>query len=88
MSRFTDVPVLDRLLQRVKYTRKQSLLDPMERYRNVRNAFAVTEPSVVRGKRIVLVDDVYTTGATINACALVLREAGAESVNALTFARA
>ncbi len=88
LSRLTGVPTLERVLHRIKRTRKQSLLDPKERHANVLDAFAVSDPNVVRGKRIILIDDVYTTGATINACGLALNASGAESVNAYTFARA
>jgi predicted amidophosphoribosyltransferase len=56
--------------------------------RNVRGAFALRPGREVRGKRLVLVDDVLTTGATVEECARVLRRAGAASVGVLTLARA
>jgi predicted amidophosphoribosyltransferase len=58
------------------------------RARNVRGAFAVRHGRSVRGKRLIIVDDVMTTGATAEECARVLRRAGAEYVGVLTLARA
>jgi predicted amidophosphoribosyltransferase len=51
------------------------------------NAFEVCRPEAVHGRTVVLVDDVITTGATLNACAKVLKESGAESVVGLSLAR-
>lgn len=58
-----------------------------QRYKNVHNAFLVKNPQAICGKNIVLVDDVYTTGATLNECAKELYKAGAKAVDALTIAR-
>ena len=55
--------------------------------RNVKNAFEVVHPENVKGKRIILIDDVYTTGSTLRECAKALKKAGAKSVDALTVAR-
>ena len=64
-------------------------MNPTERRRNLRGAFRVAEAALpqVAGKCILLVDDVLTTGATADACARVLRRAGAASVRLLTLAR-
>jgi predicted amidophosphoribosyltransferase len=61
----------------------------VERWRNVRGAFAVAERyrSALAGRSVLLVDDVMTTGATLEACALALKNAGAARVEALTLAR-
>ncbi|MCX5715783.1 MAG: ComF family protein [Candidatus Omnitrophica bacterium] len=76
-------------LKRAVRTRPQSELDKNERYENVKNTFAVTAqtPGVYVGKNILLVDDLFTTGATLNECGRVLKEAGADSIRCLTFAR-
>lgn len=77
------------LLLRVRHTQAQSALDLKARLRNVQGAFAV-EPlrhSALRGKRVALVDDVMTSGASLFAAAQVLREAGAASVTGLVLAR-
>jgi len=87
LSRATGIPLNTTCLKRVKYTQTQTHLDSEERAVNVRKAFAVRRRGQIEGKSIVLVDDVMTTGATLNACARVLREAGAENVCAWTLAR-
>ncbi|HVC50995.1 MAG TPA: ComF family protein [Stellaceae bacterium] len=75
-------------LVRRRRTPSQGRLGPLARARNVRGAFAVRRGCAVGGKRIVVIDDVMTTGATAEECARVLRRAGAASVAVLTLARA
>jgi predicted amidophosphoribosyltransferase len=58
----------------------------MERMENVQGAFRVKKEEDVRGKKILIIDDVYTTGATLDACAIALKAAGARRVEVLTFA--
>jgi predicted amidophosphoribosyltransferase len=72
-------------LRRVRETPTQTALTPEERLANVRGAFAARG---VKGLRIILVDDVFTTGATLVAAASALMDAGAITVEAVTFARA
>jgi competence protein ComFC len=84
LSRAVNVPALPRVLRRVKETSTQTRLDKDRRRANVRDAF-ISQP--VSGKRFVIVDDVFTTGATLDSCARVLRQAGALDVIALTVAR-
>jgi predicted amidophosphoribosyltransferase len=62
-------------------------LDRSERLENLQNAFAVRQPELIQGKRILLVDDVMTTGTTLNECARVLRNSGATSILVFTLAR-
>jgi ComF family protein len=76
-----------RALRRRRVTRSQTDLPAAQRHANVRDAFAIRRRSNVSGLRVVIVDDVCTTGATLEACARVLREAGAREVSALTAAR-
>jgi ComF family protein len=80
-------PVWRRALRRVHDTKTQTRLDAQERRENLRGAFTVRDSGSVAEKRIVLVDDVFTTGATLDACARVLRHAGAREVWVLTVAR-
>ena len=83
----TRIPVNKRLLRRVIRTRTQTQLSRPERLANVRNAFAMRQGQRLNGERIVLVDDVFTTGATTSACARVLIAAGAGEVCVWTVAR-
>ena len=79
------LPVDTRRLIRVVDTRSQVGLDPNERWHNVSKAF---EADKFDGADVLLIDDLFTTGATLSACALAARAAGAHSVRALTVARA
>jgi ComF family protein len=81
-------PVMADWLVRRRRTSSQGRLGPVARVRNVRGAFAVRRGCDVKGKRIVLVDDVLTTGATVEECARVLRRGGAASIGVLTLSRA
>jgi ComF family protein len=75
-------------LMRLRATDSQAGLSQRKRRQNVRGAFRVSEPAVVAGKHILLVDDILTTGATARACARALFNAGAQSVWVATVARA
>jgi ComF family protein len=81
-------PVAPDWLVRRRRTPSQGRLGPLARARNVRGAFQLRPGRSVQGKRLVIVDDVLTTGATVEECARVLRRAGAEWVGVLTLARA
>jgi|WetSurMetagenome_2_1015567.scaffolds.fasta_scaffold103968_2 ComF family protein len=85
--RATGLELAKDLLQRVRPTLPQVMLPRPERAKNVRGAFAVRDKSAVTGKAILLIDDIATTGATIEECARVLTKAGAEKVCLLTVAR-
>ncbi|SPE62674.1 putative Competence protein F [Verrucomicrobia bacterium] len=87
LSAATHIPVHSRLLRRVVHTRTQTLLSRQERQANVRDAFALCRSASLQGRRIVLLDDVMTTGATTNAAAKTLRAAGAAEVCVWTVAR-
>ena len=77
LSRATGIPDGSSLLSRIRDTGTQSLLSKNERYVNVNNAFKVKKPELIAGKSVILVDDVLTTGNTVNECCRVLKEAGA-----------
>jgi ComF family protein len=77
-----------RALVRVRDTERQASLDRAGRLRNVEDAFLARRPDRVEGRRILLVDDVTTTGATLRACAQALRNAGALEVASAVVARA
>jgi ComF family protein len=82
------IPVAKDILIRKRWTEPQTGLGRKERLQNIKNAFGVSDSSKVKGKKILLVDDVYTTGATANECAKVLMREGAARVDVLTLARA
>jgi ComF family protein len=86
IGRLWGIPTDDSGLIRKRWTVPQIQLVPKEREKNVRGAFAVVGDSL-SGKRVLLVDDVYTTGATVSECARVLKRAGAERVGVFTLAR-
>jgi len=76
------------VLIRTVPTAPQSALDRTQRARNIKNAFDLDRQEVIVGKKILLIDDVYTTGATVNECGRLLRKRGARKVDVLTLARA
>ena len=83
-----DIPIDINVLERRRWTEPQTGLGRKERLANIKNAFNISNDSKITGKRILLVDDVYTTGATVNECAKVLLKGGAGHVDVLTLARA
>jgi ComF family protein len=83
----SGLPVIHDGLERVRETPPQIGLAHAARRGNVRRAFVSKGPERIEGRRIVLIDDVFTTGATVNDCARALKRAGAETVCVLTVAR-
>jgi len=83
-----NIPVDARLLKRNRYTSTQTKLNLAERKINVSNAFTIKKRETIAGKRIILLDDVITTGATITECGKVLLDNGADKVFALSVALA
>jgi ComF family protein len=84
---FPQAPLAREAVVRTRHTQPQVGLKPKERRDNVKGAFSVTDPALVKGKHVLLVDDLYTTGATVKECAKVLLKAGACRVEVLTVAR-
>jgi len=82
----TCTPVLDSAIERYRATKSQVGLTALERAENVEGKFRAS-PKVVTGSRLLLVDDVFTTGATMRECAVALREAGAVAVYGVALAR-
>ena len=87
LSKICNIKVEYKILTRKKMTIPQTKCSSKERKKNVKNAFIANNIDKIKGKRIVLIDDIYTTGATLKECARVLLRAGAKSVDALTVAR-
>jgi ComF family protein len=88
ISRQHSVPLDFTALQRTRDTQPQTQLSGSERQKNMRGAFEVRRPEVIAEKHILLIDDVFTTGATVQECSRVLLRAGAKQVDVLTLARA
>jgi ComF family protein len=82
------IQIASPLLVRQRATESQAGLSPHQRRANVRGAFFVPTPASIQGRNILLIDDIYTTGATARACSTTLRRAGAASVWVATVARA
>ncbi len=80
LFRDLHLPILTDLLRRIRHTRSQTRLNREERKENVREAFRCRESSRIAGRTVLLVDDVVTTGATMNECARVLKDCGANRV--------
>ncbi|MBL1212101.1 MAG: ComF family protein [Ignavibacteriae bacterium] len=76
------------VIKRIKFTETQTHLNSLERKANIRNAFKLKKQKLIKNKSIILIDDVVTTGATINECARILKEGGALKVFALSAALA
>ena len=83
----TEIPLNPKLLQRVKFTNTQTRLTRQQRAANMRGALAMRHGARLDGERVILVDDVFTTGATTSACAQALLAAGADEVCVWTVAR-
>lgn len=80
ISQSTQVPLLEDALLRSKNTRQQAKLNKAQRQKNVANAFMVERPDQIEGKNLLIIDDVLTTGATLTACAKLLKQKGAANL--------
>lgn len=89
LSDYSGIPPLHNGLLKTKYHESQTGLSRNVRKENVKNTFAINEKYVdlIKGKNVLLVDDVYTTGATVNECSKILRRFGCGSVTVITLAR-
>lgn len=87
ISKYYEVPVVS-ALERTKDTHPQFDLPREERLTNVKGAFKVSDPKAVYNKKIILLDDIFTTGSTIAECSKTLKIAGARGVEVLTLSRA
>ncbi|MGP0629205.1 double zinc ribbon domain-containing protein [Nitrospina sp. 32_T5] len=88
LARLCNLPLVEGSLCRVRDTPPQARKTRAERMENVKGAFKVTCPERIAGRRLLVVDDVFTTGATVNEVAKVLKRAGADRVEVFTLARA
>ena len=89
LARLAGLPIEESVLFRPAHTeRHRAGMDAQARRQSVAGAFAVRQPKLIAGRRVLLIDDVFTTGATVSECATVLKIAGASDVYVLTIARA
>ena len=86
ISQATDLPLAKDILKRRKNTKDQTYLNAKQRAENVRGAFVIVRPEKIEDKNVILVDDVMTTGATLNECARMLLDSGARNVFGVTLA--
>ena len=88
LSETTKLPMRADVMVRIRYNGSQTRKNRLQRWLNVETVFRVAKPDAVIGKHIALVDDVLTTGATIEACAIELHRAGCRSISVITIAAA
>lgn len=87
ITKYFKIPIFNNILIRKKETSPQVDLDEKERKENIKGAFFCQKPELVKGRKIFLVDDVYTTGATMEEAARILKEAGAKEIWGMVVAR-
>lgn len=88
LGRIKGIPIEGSVLKKIKNNPPQTSLKQEERLRNVRGAYGIVNQERIKGRVVLLVDDVFTTGSTIRECATLLRRAGAREVRAVTVAQA
>ena len=88
LAKYLKLPLSNNVLIKTKETPAQVELDGDERRENLKKVFVVENKNLINGKKILLIDDVYTTGATMEECAMVLKTAGAKEVIGVAVARA
>lgn len=86
LSKDLDLKFDNKILIKTKDTKSQSLLNRGNRLKNLKNAFEILDTSKIANKNILLIDDIYTTGATVSECAKCLKQGGANKVFVLTLA--
>lgn len=88
LSEIMDIPVDEDILSRLKESKTQTKKSRMERWENVKEIFHLNEPGKVKGKRLLVVDDVVTSGSTLEACVGVLQEGDPDEISICTIATA
>ena len=87
LSKYTNIRVLNNVLIKIKDTKVQSTLNKTTRLKNIKGAFKVQNNEQIIDKKIILMDDIYTTGSTVNECSKVLKLAGAKEILVITIAK-
>mgnify|MGYP003301095339 CR=1 FL=1 len=81
ISRILKIPIADKILYKIKNILPQSSLNKMQRQENVRNVYKIINTKKLYNKKILLIDDIYTTGSTVNECAKLLVQGGIDKTN-------
>ena len=87
IARGMNKPFTAKAIKRIKRAKQQKQLNSVERHKNLKNAFKAN-PKIVKGQRVLIIDDIFTTGATLDNASIALKKAGAVVVYALSIARA
>ena len=88
ISKKTGIADWSAILERPVYTEAQSLLNRDKRQKNIKGAFRVLDPKMISGKKVLIIDDIVTTGSTLNECGIILKMCGATYVEAGVIAHA
>lgn len=86
LAKDLNLSLESKILKKIRDTKKQSTLTKKERIKNVENAFVLTNTAKLKNKKILLFDDIYTTGSTLNECSKLLRKAEVKEISILTIA--
>lgn len=86
-KKIENLTIENQILIKIKDNEKQSTLNKIQRAKNVKNVYKVQNEQKIKHKNVLIIDDIYTTGATVNECAKMLKQAGASSVGVLTIAK-
>ncbi len=86
ITRIFSIPLIDNCLIRSRHTHPQSLLEEKQRWTNIKGAFTIRQPNMLKHNNILLIDDLLTTGATTSEAAGTLKDAGAGTIGVLTLA--
>src|SRR5690606_33702357 len=81
IAKSLNVPYIDNVLLKTSFTSTQTLKARLSRWSNIEETFVLTNPELIKNKHVLLVDDIITTGATLEACSVVLREAGGVKIS-------
>ena len=87
IAKLTNMECLEDVLIKIKDTKVQSTLSKKERLENIKGAFEIVDKEKICGKKVALVDDIYTTGSTVNECSKILKKAGAKEILVITIAK-
>lgn len=90
ISKILNIKICSKALQKIKNNKRQSELHHAEREKNVIGVYKINKKQIdkIKGKRIILLDDIYTTGATVNECSKILKSVGAKEIAVVTIAYA